>query len=239
MELAKQIKIPASSIAREDAGADAEKVIKAAEEVQELVASEAGSLMNIAAGSSEATIPKGLKGILDSPHSDSVVVESDSTPSISTETTSSTFSSDLDDVPLGKIYTTIKKSLSPSTKIHKKAGVNYTTFEPMVPSPDERIGGLAQRRIDVCKHLPPNHPFQPPFIQPLNTLPAETNPETTSQYPTSTNQDPEPQKASEVASEEVTSESPQQQPTTNSQTTIPTSEQTVPEQVVSEQFAYE
>lgn len=62
---------------------------------------------------------------------------------------------------------------------HKKSGVNYTTFESMVPGLDERIGNLAQRRIDVCQHLPPNHPFQ----QPLNVIQPEINLET---------QEPEP-----------------------------------------------
>jgi len=44
LELAKQIKVPASSIAREDAAAAAQEVIKVAEVVQELVATEAEGL---------------------------------------------------------------------------------------------------------------------------------------------------------------------------------------------------
>ncbi|RHN40858.1 hypothetical protein MtrunA17_Chr8g0359611 [Medicago truncatula] len=56
LEIAEQIEIPASSIAREDVGADVEQVLKAAEEVQSLVASESEHLLNIVVGSSEATI---------------------------------------------------------------------------------------------------------------------------------------------------------------------------------------
>jgi len=62
----------------------------------------------------------------------------------------------------------------------------------MCPFVLERIGDLAQMRIDVCEKLPANHPFQPTFIQPLQTIapdeqfggeqsePASDNPETTS-----------------------------------------------------------
>jgi len=28
-------------------------------------------------------------------------------------------------------------------------------------------------RIDVCQRLPADHPLQPPFIQPLQTIPAD------------------------------------------------------------------
>ena len=43
-----------------------------------------------------------------------------------------------DDVPLNKIYTSINKSLSSSTKLKKKP--SDETFEPMYPSILERIG---------------------------------------------------------------------------------------------------
>jgi len=54
LDIAKEIEVPASSIVREDVGVDAQEVIKAAEVVQELVATEAESLvMVIAAGVQE------------------------------------------------------------------------------------------------------------------------------------------------------------------------------------------
>ena len=49
MELAKQIEVPASNIARENVGADAQEVIKATEVVQELVATEAKGLTMVTA----------------------------------------------------------------------------------------------------------------------------------------------------------------------------------------------
>ncbi|RHN60232.1 hypothetical protein MtrunA17_Chr4g0023391 [Medicago truncatula] len=218
VELAQQANIPTSSITRENVGADAEQVLKAAKEVQGLIASEAGHLLNTAAGSSKATISDSQQGITTSPHTDNIIhVELDSTPSISSDSSSSSSFLNLDDIPLGELYPTINKSPSTASKIHKKLNVNYSTFEPMIPTLDERIGNLAQRRIDVCERLPLDHPFQPSNIQPLNVIQPETNTES--------------QKASEVASKEVTPEDSQQQQLE----TIPTSKQTVPEQFVSEQ----
>jgi len=49
LELAKQIEVPASNIARENVGADAQEVIKAAEVVQELVATKAEGLAMVTA----------------------------------------------------------------------------------------------------------------------------------------------------------------------------------------------
>ncbi|KEH19771.1 hypothetical protein MTR_8g468090 [Medicago truncatula] len=48
LQLATEIKVPVSSITREDVGIDAQEVIKAVEVVQQLVATEAGSLLTIA-----------------------------------------------------------------------------------------------------------------------------------------------------------------------------------------------
>jgi hypothetical protein len=73
------------------------------------VTSEAGSLLMIAgqkdeAAGSEAAAPEADKGNPDSLHIDDViVVESDST-STSSQSTSQTSSSDMDDVPLNKVY---------------------------------------------------------------------------------------------------------------------------------------
>lgn len=51
LEVAKETEIPASSVAREDAVIDAQEVVKATEDLQELVASEAGNmLMVVSAG---------------------------------------------------------------------------------------------------------------------------------------------------------------------------------------------
>jgi len=44
----------------------------------------------------------------------------------------------------------------------------------MYPSVEERMIGLQQRRIDACKHLPADHPLQPPLIEPIQFIPAAT-----------------------------------------------------------------
>ncbi|RHN80676.1 hypothetical protein MtrunA17_Chr1g0190871 [Medicago truncatula] len=88
MEIAREIEVPASSIVREDVGADAQEVVKATEEVQEMVTSEAGSLLMVVAegvhednvGCSEAGILEASRDNHDSPHSVDVInIESSST----------------------------------------------------------------------------------------------------------------------------------------------------------------
>jgi len=43
----------------------------------------------------------------------------------------------------------------------------------MYPSVLERIGEMSQMRVDICKGLPANHPFQPPMIEPLQFIPVD------------------------------------------------------------------
>jgi len=55
-------------------------------------------------------------------------------------------------------------------------------------------------RIDVCQRLPADHPLQPPFIQPLQTIPADAQCEDEQAEPdsdipeTSTSSQPKPLK---------------------------------------------
>jgi len=140
LELAKEIEVPTSSIAREDAGVVAQEVIKSVEEVQDWVSTEARSLL-ISAGAleeetssagelvkatkdvqreetviSEADASEATQGNTDSLHTANVIEIESSSASPSHSTSIST-SSDIDDVPLNKIYTTMNKGLSPSTKL--------------------------------------------------------------------------------------------------------------------------
>jgi len=43
----------------------------------------------------------------------------------------------------------------------------------MYPSVEERLIEMQQRRIDVCKNLPVDHPLQPPMIDPIQFVPAD------------------------------------------------------------------
>jgi len=194
LELAKEIEVPASSIAREDAGVIAQEVIKSVEEVQDWVSTKVRSLI-ISAGAleeetsgagelvkatedvqreeaaiSEADASEATRGNTDSLHTANVI-EIESSSASPSHSTSISNSSDIDDVPLNIIYTTINKGLSSSTKLQKNP--SDETFEPMYPSVLERISEMSQMRLDVCARLPADHPFQPPMIEPLQSLPAD------------------------------------------------------------------
>ena len=173
-ELAKKIEVPASSIAREDVGTDAQEVIKAAEVEQELVATEASSLLMVVVEEvqkenvdcSEVGVSKAARGNPDFQHNANVIVVESS----STTSSQSTSSSDIDNIPLNRVYENLHKALSPSssTKLQKKP--NDDTFEPMHPSVQERIHDMAQMGFKVCERLPANHPFQPPMVKPLQSI---------------------------------------------------------------------
>ncbi|RHN51788.1 hypothetical protein MtrunA17_Chr6g0472821 [Medicago truncatula] len=125
-ELAKGIEVPISSIAREDVGTT--------EEVQEDDDASSG-----------AAAPEADKGNSDSPHhSNVIVVESSSTTS--SQSTSLTSSSDMDDVPLNKIYENLHKALSPSpsTKLHKEPA--HEEFVHVYPQILKSIGEMSEMR---------------------------------------------------------------------------------------------
>lgn len=90
------------------------------------------------------------------PHS-VINIESCNSPS----SPSSSSLSSLDDRPLNQIYTNLKGKPSEEPVLEP---FNY----------NERIGAISQLRIDVAKRCPPDHPIQPPVIQPLNFIFPET-----------------------------------------------------------------
>ena len=116
VELARQIEVPASGIAREDAAEASQQVIEAAEVVQELAASEAEVLALVGSeanegniGTSEAHVsPEAPEGMSNTLHLEVEIVElgssSSDTRTNSPSSSSSTSSSDEDDIPLSKAY---------------------------------------------------------------------------------------------------------------------------------------
>jgi len=83
---------------------------------------------------------------------------------------------------------------------------------PMYPSILERIGEMSQMRLDVCARLPVDHPFQPPVIEPLQSIPVDAevvgepvvfesaNPnESSSSHPKPTTQTSDPSVLDELA----------------------------------------
>jgi len=176
LEIAKKIEVPAEAFLKESTTEDAQKVVELAEGIQELVV--AGELLNGAEevkrdniacsgyGTSEVDALEATRGNSYTHNISDNVVEIEST-------STSNFSDTIDDIPLNKVYENLHKSLapSPSTK-HQKKPAN-DVFEPIYPAVLERIRELAQRRINVCQNLPSNHPFQPSFIQPLQSISAD------------------------------------------------------------------
>jgi len=181
VELAILITVPASSVAREDAAEATQQVIEAAAVVQELAASEAEVMAFVGtaeanegnAGTSEATesqeAPEGKSDALNT-NIDIVELGSSSDTRTNSPSSSSSYisSSDEDDVPLSKVYSSINKTTSTSTKTTQKPD---DTFEPMYPSVQERMIDMQQIHIDACKYLPADHPLQPPVIEAIPLIP--------------------------------------------------------------------
>jgi hypothetical protein len=130
-----------------------QKVIELTGSLQELVV--ADELLNAAeevqreeATCSEAAASGMTKGNTESHNTSNNVIEIESS-STSISASTSTSLDNIDDIPLNRVYENLQKSLapSPSTKHQKKPIVDE--FVPMYPS------------------------IQPPFIQPLQTIPAD------------------------------------------------------------------
>jgi len=140
--------------------------IELSEDLQQLVVF--GELLKdaevLAAGSEAATLEAAAsRGNPDVSNSANLIeIESGSETSIS-----SPDSSDIDDVPLNKLY----KNITPSSKPIQKA--NTKSFESKYPAVLKSIGEMSQMRIDICNKLPIDHPLQPPMLEPLNVAPTD------------------------------------------------------------------
>jgi len=161
LEIAAQISVPSEVLLKKTFVEAAQAGIELIKNLQQLVVS--GELLKesdvvqkeIDVGS-EAAASEAIKGNSDFPHSANVIEIESGTESCETPTSSSTNtsdSSDLDDIPLTKLY----KNLSPSTKQKKKA--TDEPFEPLYPSVLNRIGEMSQMRVDLCAKLPTDHPL--------------------------------------------------------------------------------
>jgi len=129
LELAKQIEIPAEVLTKESSATSAQEVIKVAEVIQELAATEAEGLAMVTteeadegntAASEAPDSPEVPEGISKTLHTDVEIIELGSSSSSdirsnSPSSSSSTTSSDSDDIPLSKVYTTLNKALPPIT----------------------------------------------------------------------------------------------------------------------------
>ena len=184
VELASQIEVPSSSLLKEDEALAASQVVKAAAVIQNLAVSKvevlgfveaAEAREEIAGTSGAAETSETHVSMSDALTSNVEIVElgsSSETLTNSPDSSSSSSilsSSDEDDIPLSKIYSSINKTPSTSTKTSKKPD---DIFEPMYPSIQERMIEMQQKRIDACKYLPADHLLQPPVIEAIQVIPA-------------------------------------------------------------------
>ena len=183
VELASQIEVPASSLLKEDAALAASQVVEAAAVIQNLAVSEAEVLgfvevteakEEIAGTLGAAETSETYVSMSDALTSNVEIVDLGSTSETLTnspDSSSSSFilsSSDEDDIPLSKIYSSINKTPSKTKTSQKPDDI----FEPMYPSVQERMIEMQQKRIDACKYLPADHPLQPPVIEAIQGIPA-------------------------------------------------------------------
>ena len=81
-------------------------------------------------------------------------------------------------------------TLSQKIKMLPKPTQKPKPFEPVYPAVLQNIGEMSQIRVDICNRLPADHPFQPPIIEPLNMIPADTHTSTSTQPPIRNNPKP-------------------------------------------------
>jgi len=176
LDIAAEISVPFEVLMKESSAEAAQKVVELTENLQQMVRTTDVLKADENVQIEKAATSEAVQGNLDSLHSANIIeIESSSESlqiSTSTSTSTSTLdSSDLDDVPLNKIYTSINKSLSPSAKLKKKS--SDEPYEPLYPSVLDRICEMSQMRVDLCAKLPADHPFQPPMIDCLQSIPTD------------------------------------------------------------------
>ena len=151
MQLEKEIEVPASSILREDAGENALKVIKAAEEVHKMVLVEVGELLKITAKDQRE------ETICAEEHTSGAAAEDSKCNSPSHNTS--------DNIANLDIFSPSSSSHTSSTP--SPSNLNPTDeYVPMFPSVQERIHNLIQRYINVGQKLPEGHWDKPGFLNP-------------------------------------------------------------------------
>jgi len=125
LEIAKEIEVPAEVLLKESIVEAAHKVIKLSENLQQLVLTvnglnDAGKSQKEKTTCSEVVASEAPRGNTNSPDISNIINIGSSTTSASLSTFVST-SSDMDDIPMDRVYANLPKSLSPSSSTkHKK-----------------------------------------------------------------------------------------------------------------------
>jgi len=178
LAIAKEIKVPTEVLLKVSLVKAAHKVIELTENLQQLVVD--GANLNDAEEPqkekntcSEAAASKAPRGNTDSPNIYNIIEIGSSTTSASLCTSISTTSSDMDDIPLDKVYANLQKRLSPSSSTKYQKKPDNDTFVPMYPFVEERILDMQQRRMNACARVPADHPLQPRMIEPRQSIPTD------------------------------------------------------------------
>jgi len=144
-ELAQEIGVPAEQLLKESTVEAAQLGIELIKNLQQLVM--AGDMMDAErvlkeAACSEVDASEATRGNTDSLNTANVIEKESSSTSTSHSTSVST-SSDIDNIPLNRVYANLHKtvSLSPSTKQQKKS--DDDAYVPMYPSVLQRIGEMS------------------------------------------------------------------------------------------------
>jgi len=117
----------------------ADELVKATEGVQE------------EAGCSEDDASEANKGNTDSLHiTEIVTIESSPSSDSGSAPTSSSTSSDMDDIPLNRVYENLNKRLSPSSSTKTQKKPDNDTFVPMYPSVEK---GYMTCNIEGSMHV--------------------------------------------------------------------------------------
>jgi len=104
-------------------------------------------IAQVEVGCLEAVASEAPEGNTDSLHTDAEIVNIESSTSSETRSSpASLSSSDMDDIPFNKVYTTINKSLSPSPSTKSSKKPDYDTFVPMYPSVEERLHEMQKKK---------------------------------------------------------------------------------------------
>ena len=162
LEIAKEIEVPAEVLLKESTLEAAQKVIELSRNLQQLVVTDAS--LNDAGESQKKKATYSEDAALEASRG------STTSASLSTFVTTS---SDMDDIPLDRVYANLQKSISPSSSTKHKRKPYNDTFVPMYPYVEERIHDMQQRTINACVRLPADHPLQPPMIEPLQLIPVD------------------------------------------------------------------
>ena len=152
----------------QEAAKEAQEMLEKVQETSEAGASEATPepAAHESATEAEKSEASGNRSDL---YSAKIIQISDS-PTIISPRSSSDY--DHDNMPLSK---KIKMMPKPSSK--------PKPFEPVYPTVLKKLGELSQSQIDIYNRLPADHPFQPPVIEPLNMIPADTHTSPSTQPP--------------------------------------------------------